>query len=58
MSELSKSQPPSIMESLMESVTLLPTGVGFLEACKVWLYTGARNKKSKRKKQEKDSIHF
>lgn len=28
----------------LESVTLLPTGRGFAEACILWLYTGARNR--------------
>lgn len=42
-------------------MTLLPIGVGFLEARKLWLYTGAGDKKKKEKersKQEIDSIHL
>lgn len=55
MSELLNIQAPVLTESWMESVTLLPTGVGFLVACKFWLYTGARKKKKEQTKNKQYS---
>lgn len=56
MSLLKSQAPEETLESL-DRVTVLPTGRGFCDACKLWLQAGARNQKLKKKAKKQITIN-